>query len=344
MVTIFTLCSANYLAQALTLGDSVKEHNPDYEFIIGLVDVMPKELAAVNCPYEVIPVDKLGISGFWDMVQNYDIVELNTAVKPFYVEHLYRRSPETKAVIYIDPDILVCSSLQPLVKNLSTSNLLLTPHHCSYDDSPANLAYEMGMLNFGIYNLGFIATSRSEVTFAFLKWWQKRLQHHCYYQPGSGFFVDQLWMTLAPFYFSGVLVEKDPGYNAAYWNLFERRLSRRDGAYFVNDQHLLVFYHFSGFNPEKPDGIVKRPQVHVPTFAERPDLRPLFDEYSRRVLARNYALFKPLKYALRHSVPQTRLSAKKAVKKKVQRVLGSLPLKCKTSLVRLAQFTINSFK
>jgi hypothetical protein len=344
MVTIFTLCSANYLAQALTLGDSVKGQNPNYHFVIGLVDVMPKELTLAGCPFEVIPVEQLDIPGFWDMVAKYDIVELNTAVKPFYLEHLYRRDARVNAVIYLDPDILVYASLEPLEKKLSGCNLILTPHNCTYDNSDANLDYEMAMLNFGVYNLGFIATSRSEVTFAFIKWWEKRLQHLCYYQPGSGFFVDQLWATLAPLYFSGVYVEKAPGYNVAYWNLFERRLCQRDGIYFVNDEHRLMFYHFSGYNPGYPGGIVKRPRAHVPTFAERPEMRPLFDEYGRRVLARNYSKFKLLKYSLRRNTPQTRLTFKKAVKKNVRKVLGSLPPKFQASVVRLAQSTINSFK
>jgi len=34
----FTICSANYLAQAIALGDSLLQHNPSYTFVIGLVD------------------------------------------------------------------------------------------------------------------------------------------------------------------------------------------------------------------------------------------------------------------------------------------------------------------
>ena len=145
----------------MTLGDSVLEHNPGYQFVIGLVDRVPKELEQSRCPYEVIPVEQLGIAAFWDMVKNYDLVELNTAVKPFYMEHLYRRNLQVNAVIYIDPDILVCAGLNPLEKNLAVHNLVLTPHSCTFDNSAANINYELAMLNFGIYNLGFVATSRS---------------------------------------------------------------------------------------------------------------------------------------------------------------------------------------
>ncbi len=144
-------------------------------------------------PYELIQVEDVGIPALSDMVDRYDVVELNTAVKPFYIEYLYARNPNIKAVIYLDPDILVYASFKTIEEKLRVNNLIVTSHNCTFDNSTANLYYEMGMLTTGIYNLGFLATSRSETTKAFLKWWQKRLEHHCYYETGSGLFVDQLW-------------------------------------------------------------------------------------------------------------------------------------------------------
>jgi hypothetical protein len=344
MNIVLTICSSNYLAHALALGDSVREHGPDFHFVIGLVDRVPPELDARRCPYEVIPVESLNIPGFWDMAEKYDIVELNTAVKPFYMEHLYRRDAPVKTVTYVDPDILACSSLSPLLEKLSRCNLLLTPHNNTCDDSPANITFEQAALNYGIYNLGFIGTARSDETFRFLKWWQKRLQHLCYYQPGSGFFVDQLWLSLAPHYFSGVSIERDPGWNMAYWNLFERRLSQRDGKFFVNGDHPLVFFHFSSFNVENPVGIVKRNQLHVATFAERPDVKPLFDEYARRVVAREVAVFKTIPYSLRRHLPPEKFFSGRGIKRAMKGTLRSLPSGLQVKLARLAQFTINSFK
>src|ERR1700732_3216661 len=72
MITVLTLCSANYLAHAKTLGDSLAEHHPDFHFVIGLVDRVPKELTpSFWHPYELIPVEELGIPAFWEMVQRY---------------------------------------------------------------------------------------------------------------------------------------------------------------------------------------------------------------------------------------------------------------------------------
>src|SRR6266568_2308568 len=202
MTAVLTICSANYLAHARTLGDSVREHNPDFHFVIGLVDRMPDGLEAGYLePFEVIPVEHLNLPHWGEMVKKYNIVELNTAVKPFYMDFLYERDQKTDVVIYLDPDILVCGPFATLLGKLRHHSIVLTPHSCTYDNSAANIHYEKVMLWAGVYNLGFIATSRSEETLAFLKWWHMRLQDHCFYQPGiAGSFLDQLWIELVPLY------------------------------------------------------------------------------------------------------------------------------------------------
>jgi len=345
MNVVFTLCSANYLAHAKTLGDSLKEQHPDFHFVIGLVDRLPAGLApSFWQPHELIPAEDIGIAAFADMVQRYDVVEMNTAVKPFYIEFLYRRDPGVNVVIYLDPDILVCSSLAALVEKLETFNLIVTPHSCTYDDSPLNFYYEQGMLTTGVYNLGFLATARSETTIAFLKWWQKRLQDHCYYNPGSGLFVDQLWVTLAPLYFDGVFVEKDPGYNMCYWNHFERRLSRSNGRYVVNGSHALVFYHFSSYSPDRPELVTKREKSKPVSFADRPELRPIYDDYRARLIAAGYAQVSPLRYSLRLNPPQAKLTRKQALKRSVRKVICALPSALQNPLQRLAQFIVNTLK
>jgi hypothetical protein len=345
MIVVLTLCSANYLAQAKTLADSVLEHNPEYHIVIGLVDHVPQDLnPSYWQPHELIPVEDLAIPSLAEMVGKYDIVELNTAVKPFYLEYLYHRNTQAKAVIYLDPDILVLSDLSPVLDKLDSNNILVTPHSCTFDDSSTNLFYELSMLRTGIYNLGFIATARSEATFSFLKWWQARLREHCYYQPGSGNFVDQLWVTLAPLYFPGILVEKNPGCNMCYWNHFERRLTIRDGHYIVNGEHELLFYHFSSYDPRHPDRITMREKNVVMTFEERPDLKPLFDMYRTRLLACDYMSIRSFKYSLpKKQPPKSPLMSKATVRSGAQAVLRALPRAVRFRLKRFAQFTLDSF-
>jgi hypothetical protein len=293
MTTVLTICSVNYLAQARTLGDSLREQCPDCHFVIGLVDRYPDGLSREYCgPYEVLPVEDLGIRDFEDMRCRYNIVELNTAVKPFYMEFLYGRDPATEAVIYLDPDIQVLGSLHELEAKLRRFQIIFTPHSSGYELDDVQAGYELSMLGTGIYNLGFLATARGSETAAFLSWWQRRLVKYCYYQPGRGLFVDQLWANLVPLYFESVYVEKDPGYNMSYWNLGMRTLSARKGRYVVNAQHDLVFYHFSSYTPLQPRLVSHRtPPVEL---RDHPELQSLFDGYRARLLKNGFTALSEL--------------------------------------------------
>jgi hypothetical protein len=343
MTTILTICSANYLANAKTLGQSLARHNPDAHFVIGLVDRLPKEINNDYwAPFELIPVDDLAIPEFGGMVERYDIVELNTAVKPFYMAHLYERDDGVQKVMYLDPDMYVLGSLKALEAKLERYSIVLTPHSCTYDDSEANLKTELAMLGTGVFNMGFIATSRSPETVAFLNWWKKRMFHYAYARWGQGLFYDQYWVNLVPLYFRNVHVEKNPGFNMCYWNLFERFLETRDRRYVVNGQHDLVLYHFSSYTPKRPDLLETRNPGSF--LSKHPNLKPLFEEYRTRLLRNHFDTVASLKcsFALRSrpgsDIRDTNGILEKSLKGLFRKSLLALPTRLQRFLNRSGGF------
>ena len=294
MKIAFTLCSTNYLAQAKTLGDSVLLHNPEYKFVIGLVDKIDESIdPSFFEGLEILEVEKINISDFREMCKRYDIVELNTSVKPFYMDYLFKRDENVDSVIYFDPDIVIYDKFVDLEKSLADNNIVLTPHMLTAVCN-APPSRETPILKAGIYNLGFIATRRSPETARFLEWWMDRLVKGCLVDSLGGMFVDQLWVNLAPVYFEKVFILKHPGYNVAYWNLYERTVSVKNNKYYINDFYPLVFFHYSGFSPNKPNILSKYDDSY--TFDERKDLIPLFDEYKGILRSNKYDYFKKLSY------------------------------------------------
>ncbi|MBO0936928.1 glycosyl transferase [Fibrella sp. HMF5335] len=293
MILAFTICSVNYLAQARTLGDSLRQTNPDWQFIIGLVD----DLATANLPAELVPaypmieVASLGIPDFAGMCDRYDITELNTAVKPFFIEFLFDGrhapgQPKPDSVIYFDPDIIVFQPLNQLAASLKNYSLVVTPH--TVEPTPDwETPNEQHHLNTGIFNLGFIGLRNDDIARSFVHWWQQRLTYECRIDLCAGLFVDQQWVNFAPIYYPGVLVEKHRGYNVAYWNVHERILSEANGTWLVTGVRTgsvepLQFFHYSGYGVQKPDAISKYQTRY--TFAQRPDLVPLFRLYHDRLI------------------------------------------------------------
>lgn len=279
MTLAFTICSINYLAQARTLGESLAVTNPHIRFVVALVDRLTGITfdADKQFPYPLLELGAIDIPNLAWMSAHYDITELNTAVKPYFMDYLLRHNPEITNLIYFDPDILVFQPLTHLLDSLETVNIVITPHTLA--PFPDTLRpNESDLMNTGTYNLGFIAVRRSDETARFLDWWMEKLAYDCRIDLCNGLFVDQKWINLVPHYFRNVRIEKHPGYNAAYWNLHERHFSRRAGQWWVNEALPLLFFHFSGYGLHAP-GSVSRYQNRY-SFENRPDVLPLFEVYA----------------------------------------------------------------
>lgn len=294
MTLAFTLCSVNYLAQAHTLGDSLKKHNPHIQFIIGLVDKLDtKDIDNSKLPdYPLLELDKIQIADLTGMCERYDITELNTAVKPYYMDYFLRNNPEATNIIYFDPDIIVFDELTHLEENLEKYDIIVTPHTTTpyNDDKWQN---EEDIVNTGIFNFGFVAMRRSESARKMVDWWCQKLEKECLIDLCNGLFVDQHWADFFPVYFDNVLINKHLGYNVAYWNLHERQCTEKAGKWFINNTTPLQFFHYSGYLIAKQQEVSKY-QNRI-NFEERPDIVPLFELYRNELLKNNELYWKHFK-------------------------------------------------
>ncbi|WP_420240102.1 group 1 glycosyl transferase (plasmid) [Telmatobacter bradus] len=281
-----TIVSLNYLAYARTLCESFLEFHPDSKFYVLLVDRIPEGLDLSNEKFELMLVEDLQIHNFDSIAFRYGIVELNTNVKATFLKRLLNLGVDQ--LIYFDPDILICSSADIIYDSLAKFKIVLTPHCTSpnQDDPYA----EIMLLGNGIFNLGFIAVSKSDEAERFLSWWEHRCLTYGYNERWTGLFVDQKWINLVPCYFDSVEILKHLGCNVAYWNLHERVLAKNNSSWVVNDTTPLVFYHFSGVNVDGDTRISKYADQF--NLDSRNDLKDLFTEYRDRLVKngiRNYS-------------------------------------------------------
>jgi hypothetical protein len=286
MKIAFTICSNNYLAQALVLRESLLKHNPDYKFYICLVD---KRIDKISYPENTIEAATLQIPGFDQMVLEYNIIELNTAVKPFFIRKVFQIEP-VSFIFYFDPDIKIFSSLSPLEIVFNEKSISLTPHALTPLPMDGLMPMENIFLNHGIYNLGFIGVRNIPEIVSFLNWWCDRLETKCIIDLKEGYFVDQLWINLVPIYFYNLVhIFLHTGLNTAYWNLHERKISNINGIYYVNSEVPLIFFHFSGYNPNKPEFVAKN-QNRI-SFESHPEIIKLFNDYRDDLLEQNYNFY-----------------------------------------------------
>jgi hypothetical protein len=287
-----TIASNNYLAMARVWAESYREHHPDAAVFLCVVDEPSPEVDYEAFPARVIFARDLPIPAFRNFAFRYDVLELNTAVKPTLLAHL-RDTCGLDRVLYFDPDILVLDRLTGLEAILERHSLALTPHVTGPLDDRRNPG-ERKIRMVGVYNLGFLGLRLDESTRGFLTWWSEKLFRFCRNDPWSGLFVDQAWMDLAPAYLDGVAVLREPIYNVAYWNLPQREVRRKGGRWLANGRPI-GFFHFSGIDFTDLDQVSRHQDRVAP--GECPEVRPLFEDYRRRVEAAGHPAQRRLPYA-----------------------------------------------
>ena len=292
---IFTVCAKNYLAQALTLKQSIETSNPDVRFFIFLSDGVEGE----ELP-EVILLDESWIPQWEKMAFKYNVIEFSTSIKPFCIDYLFNKGYEN--VLYIDPDIYVYQSLKGIFDILESKSIVLTPHRCTMFDDMRGPTSELIVSLVGVYNLGFIGIRNNIIGRRVVNWWKNRLRDYCYDDKEQGLFVDQKWMNFIVGYFpDDVYISHDLGINMAIWNIQERELFIEDDTYKVRSiedpskVYNLTFFHFSGYDPYKPDNIDKR--VNDYTVKEYPQYKKLLDDYRKAEMENGYDKYHSMSYS-----------------------------------------------
>jgi len=286
---VCSVISPNYRPLARVLMASLRSHHPEWDRYVlvvgGAAGVGDEE------PFELVAIDSLGLPAITDLAFRYTMLELDTAMKPWLISHLFDRGYDR--VMYFDPDIVVYSRLAELERP-DAPFITLTPHLTGSVEE-AGHARERTILLAGVWNLGFIAITRDPQLDAFLGWWKRRLERECVVEPEQGLFVDQKWIDLVPGLFDRVTALRHEGYNVAYWNLQQRTMTRgAAGGFLVNGQPLR-FFHFSGFDPSVPT-LVSRHDVSQ-KVASSGDAALLFREYTIALRAAGFDSFRDAPYA-----------------------------------------------
>ena len=244
-----TIASANYLARVDVFAQSLREVNPDAHLYVLLCEYpdICKQVAE-NTGLMIISPDQV-CTDWRQMAFYYDIIEYNTALKPFFIEYLLDLGHA--GVLYFDPDIAFYASTQALEELLYEQDILLTPHaHLPVPDDGCQPEIE-SYIRGGQFNLGFVGFSDRANSRIALRWWQSVCTEKCIFDPGLRYFVDQFWAAIFPSFVERCRIVLDTGYNVAYWNVFQRPITRQGEQWLAGDRPL-VFFHFSGLDMDDP--------------------------------------------------------------------------------------------
>ena len=309
---IVSICSNNYFPYVRILFTSLQKHHPEADLFLCLADKICADVELGIEGVEIIPAADLGIENFPDFAFRYDIMEFNTAVKPFVMRQLIE-SRGYEQVVYLDPDIELFAPMSPVFEAFDNgANFVVTPHLTAPAEAK-DFPNDIGIMKAGIYNLGFIALNSSPDAIAFLQWWERRLRFQCINQQDQGIFVDQKFVDLLPAFHDNVAILRDHSLNVAYWNIEQRQLTQTETGWLV-DGKPLRFFHFSGIDSKQPQRLSKHTErfngdldepiqnivnhylEQLQKFSEQENIKP---EYSYGKFSNGLAIANLMRYCYR---------------------------------------------
>jgi len=282
---ICTIACDNYLPFVRVLADSLTVHDPELPFFALLI-TEENEISGCSAPVNlnILRVEDLSIPETDTQIGVYDRKQLSASLKPAVLKHLLRQGYAT--VIFLDPDMLVTASLGQVISTVAKHSLTLTPHILHPAEAASIPGLEKDLLHTGMFNAGFIGVSPTPEAILFLNWWEKRLAERCLNQPENGMHYDQRWLDHAVGFVNHLHVLRDPGVNAAYWNLVSRKIVF-DGQQYLIDGSLLKCIHFSGFDPGiLPQATCYLQEIDIAQFGP---LSALFYQYGASLTAQGWA-------------------------------------------------------
>ncbi|PZS07903.1 MAG: hypothetical protein DLM70_03090, partial [Chloroflexi bacterium] len=111
---VFTIIAKNYLAFARTLMESVAAQHPDFLRFVLFVDEADGFLDPGQEAFIIHSSLALAIPQRRLFHLKYRLLELATAVKPYYMQFLFE-TYDIAQLIYLDPDIMLFDRLTPVL-------------------------------------------------------------------------------------------------------------------------------------------------------------------------------------------------------------------------------------
>ena len=263
-ICYFTVVTRNYLVYADTLYESLIQVSPVSKFCCLVVDAIRAEDEGVlaGARFEILYPLELGIRNFSEMTVFYNAFELSNALKAVVMRHVIFDLGFNSGV-YLDSDILVFGSFDPILAAMKTASFGFTPHFTTPLPSDGLEPNDLTFLQSGIFNGGVWIFNKTDCSKRVLDWLVDASEVYGFNDQAHGMFVDQKLVCQAAGIFNNCFSAiNNIGCNVAYWNLHERLIERIGDNYYVNSQPLVCF-HYSGYKPG-----AKRLSAHSDRFKD----------------------------------------------------------------------------
>lgn len=277
MINLCTISDYSYLAQGLTLYNSLKGTSGDFtlhylatdEESLDLLNGIDEERIIVYDVKKMLNADaqlnKLFMSQY-----KYFCWTLASYFTDFLVNSL------NQDVTYIDSDIYFHTSVQEIIQDIGTKDIGLFRHR-QYP-----LSYPNGN---GWFNVGVVHFKDTEVSRESLHWWKDAVLHQKY--PELATCGDQRYLdAFTQLDSDNLFIEGNIGHGSPWeWQLYDYDSYHKDGCISWGSQkQKLVFSHFSQFKYSLQEDSYTPSTMHhcftpLIAYEQEPALKDIYDNY-----------------------------------------------------------------
>jgi hypothetical protein len=236
-----TLFDTRYLARAVTLYRSLERHEPDFVLHAACMDDASHELLEqLALPHlKTLPIAEVEAADrdLEAARSSRSSYEYCWTCSPAVCRHVLAREPGLEMLTYLDADLHLSSTPDPLFAELGDGSILLVRHRISPE-------LERSV---GIYNVGWLTFRNDADGIAALDWWRERCIEWCYERVEPGRFADQKYLDQVPLRFAGVRISSLGAAGLAPWNQRRHEVVVTDsGAPPLVDGDPLIYFHHAG--------------------------------------------------------------------------------------------------
>lgn len=238
---ICTYFDINFLSRGLALYHSIKKYHTDFQFYVLAFDNETYNYLLSLGESSIVPISfdtynsffNTSVERFADKKQYYFTATPNICI---YVLEKY---PLIDILLYLDADVYLFSSLEPLYLEFGDNSIGICPHRLH---PIAKRIFK----NHGIYNVGVNLFRNSEIGRKCLNDW--KIECETWYKGKPGYhlqyFSDQIFLDKWPEKYLKVKIIENIGVDVAPWNATNYSFVKEDDIYLVNG-HPLIIFHFS---------------------------------------------------------------------------------------------------
>jgi len=237
MMNFCTLFDSNYISKGIALYLSIERYTDDFTMYVMAMDRNCQEkLISLNFRHAIVECIEDNMSEeLIEAKNNRSRAEFCWTCGSF-TTYYFLTEHSLCDITYLDSDLMFFCSPKIIFEELEFKNASvgLSPHFTPYCAS-------------GKYCVQYCYFKNDKNGIEALTWWKNECIKWCYSRIENGKYADQLYLTMMPNLFDGVVDISNRGAGIANWNSYLYKFSDNHIEY-NGVMYPVIFFHYSGFN------------------------------------------------------------------------------------------------